>query len=211
MHNDRVWAVAYSPDGLLLASGGDDDRGQVVIGRSADSAPLLLELDSSPGRVYALEFSPNGRLLAAGVDDTVQLWDVESLSPIGAPLRGHNDAIRSLSFSSDSTLLATASPDGTVKIWQTDPQEWARLTCRVVDRNMTLGEWRSVGRGEDYVRHCDAFVAGRDAPADSDVAEYVSPGDFGVPRRVLVVDWTILMVLGAGAAAVGLILRLRRT
>ncbi|KAG2756387.1 hypothetical protein P692DRAFT_201927218 [Suillus brevipes Sb2] len=37
--------------------------------------------------------------------------------PVGEPLRGHNDSVSSVSFSSDGTRIATGSSDKTVRLW----------------------------------------------------------------------------------------------
>ncbi|MEE8201652.1 MAG: hypothetical protein V3R29_10845, partial [Candidatus Acidoferrales bacterium] len=72
-HNDTVWAVAFSPDGRWLASGGGRDSTvriwEVATGRE------LRTLTGHIGDVNAVAFSPDGRWLASGsVDETVKLW-----------------------------------------------------------------------------------------------------------------------------------------
>ena len=70
-HTQAVRAVAWSPDGRLLATGGDD--GTLLIWSPAQSqAPLLKIQQSAP--VLAISWSPDGKKVAAAVGTAVSLW-----------------------------------------------------------------------------------------------------------------------------------------
>lgn len=112
-----VFAVAFSPDGALLATGGSHGSAQLwhTVTRLAVGHPLI----GHQGRICAVAFSHDGSLLATGgTDKMVRLWDTTTSQLSSEPL-GHPDEVKSLTFSRDGTLLATSSDDGIVRLWDT--------------------------------------------------------------------------------------------
>ncbi|KAF8294121.1 WD40 repeat-like protein, partial [Clavulina sp. PMI_390] len=68
--------------------------------------------------VWSVAFSHDGAVLASGsIDHTIQLWDVQSHSPKGDPLRGHSGWVKSVAFSPDGAVLASGSYDETIQLW----------------------------------------------------------------------------------------------
>lgn len=131
-HTDRVWTAAFSPDGKLLASCGQD--GNVLV-RKVDSLSKSTKMGGFAGWVVGLAFSPDGHLLAnggangfSGVAGPIGLWNITA-DTLERTLLGHTGGVWSLDFQESTGILASASFDHTVKLW--NPQTGALLRTLV--------------------------------------------------------------------------------
>jgi WD40 repeat protein len=109
-----VTALAFAPDGNLLASGTFTDTVQlwdVRIGALKDS------LQAVQGAVNALAFSPDGALIAAaGSDGAVRIWRTSD-AELTLTLKGHAGAVLGVAFSPDGQRLLSSGADGKVQLW----------------------------------------------------------------------------------------------
>jgi WD40 repeat protein len=108
----RAVTLAFFPDGKILATVTDD--GTVTLWELATGKPLAkLKL---PGRVQSSAVAPDGKVLATAQDGTVRLWEVATGKELRAAF-GPARPVRSVAFSPDGKLLASAGDDRTVRVW----------------------------------------------------------------------------------------------
>ena len=106
------FAAAFSPDGTMLAVGGDS---AVILTEAAPDRPYHT-LRTGDGPTCALAFSRDGRALAAAGERGVTVWDTASVGERAATRIGLRDAV-SLTFGPDGRTLVTGGPDGWVRLW----------------------------------------------------------------------------------------------
>lgn len=116
-----IYALALSPDGSTLATGGS---GEVITVRStADGTELavLRGATSSIADGNALAWLDDSQLVSGGFDGQVGLWDVQTATE-QTLARVHTDRVNSVAVSADGALIASGDGSGRILLWDTQTQ-----------------------------------------------------------------------------------------
>lgn len=147
VHEDVVSSVVFAPsgpaEGLLVTGCGDaairlwDVNTWELVGE-----PLVGHRQTK--HVTALVFNADGTLLfSASQDATIRVWDMAARRVLGEPLVGHTLWISGLAFDAGG-ILASASWDGRVVLWEASWVAWQTRACEVAHRVLTADEWGRV-------------------------------------------------------------------
>ncbi|MBN1146236.1 MAG: hypothetical protein JXA78_03195 [Anaerolineales bacterium] len=114
-HTGKVWSVAFSPDGNLVASGSVDNTLRLW---RVGAGQLLRTMQGHPFPVLALEFSPNGVTLVTGsTDGLLRMWLVSNARLLQS-LEGHAGWVTGVDISSDGKFIVSCADDFTVRVWR---------------------------------------------------------------------------------------------
>lgn len=130
----QVDAVAYSPDGRFLVTGGN---GTVYLW-NVETGELLRSFVGHEGWVGEIAFAPDGQHFATGGYDKVpRIWRMDRATP-SIELEPLEETISALAFSADGNTLAAADSEGGISVW-TFGENGSRRTVDVEDSTEALG------------------------------------------------------------------------
>jgi WD40 repeat protein len=143
--SDRIYSIAFSPDGSILASGHGDTVMTIWDVKTMEERLSFIAHDGETNNtgematVTDLAFHPRGEALASASDDmTVKLWDIHTWEEIRV-IRGHTDGVEAIAFDIGGKTLASGGWDGAVRLWEIG-----------MDLSVTDGP---VLRDQDFIKH----------------------------------------------------------
>ena len=110
-----VRALVFSPDGARLAAALGMEKKLQLWKTGADGITLEGTLTDADW-INCAVFTTNGKYLLTGGSSAVKKWDLATGKP-SFSFEGHTDEIYSVAVSPDNRLIASASNDGTIKLW----------------------------------------------------------------------------------------------
>jgi|GEM_PF-1792263 WD40 repeat protein/serine/threonine protein kinase len=123
-HQSEVNCVSFSSDGRWLATASDDHTVKIW----NTTSWTCIHTIPHEGFVVTAIFSPDSSMLATAErwpysprryigNNVVRFWETHTWKSAGSELAGHTNILQSIAFNSDGSLLATASSDGTARVW----------------------------------------------------------------------------------------------
>lgn len=118
-HDDRIDAIAISPNDQLLATGSRDKTAKLF---SVDGLRIVATLKGHRRGVYAVQFSPVDQILVTAADVCLRMWNLNDFTCVKT-FQGHDSAVLNFNFLSTGLQLISIASDGNMKLWDCKSSE----------------------------------------------------------------------------------------
>lgn len=148
----RSDAVAFSPDGKLLATGGG--TGDIRLWDSETGLPVGRHVTAAAGWVLDLGWTPDGKsLISSGTDGSVRLIDAHAGAQVGLMPSSEGMWVDA-AVSPDGQRVVAVYENGDALDWSISETDWLADACRIAGRNLTPDEWTKYLPGRPYAPAC---------------------------------------------------------
>ena len=128
-HTRPVHTVAFAPDGRMIATAADDSTFRIWSVASQKIVHVFEGTSPETQGLTSLTFSRDSQRIAIGATDgIIRQWLVPQEGSNSVRVsNGHVRVVNDLALSGDKKLLASASNDGTIRLWSMDPPHMPNL------------------------------------------------------------------------------------
>lgn len=128
-HTEGIWQVAFSPDGQMLASGGDDHQ-LWLWEKQNDWQPKRLQFRglrqrfswASPSPVWQVVFSPDGNFLAFANGEKIRFWKTGSRGTFHELTLAKTHRAHAIAFSPDNAWFVADGSPHEIWLWRVKNQ-----------------------------------------------------------------------------------------
>jgi WD40 repeat protein len=149
-YSTSITAVSFSPNGRLLAIGGEDGFVKIIDSNTGSEADPSL---NSGEPIKSITFSDDGTKLAAeGANTSIRIFDLAT----GAETAWISDpGLKSLMFDGHD-ILTVSFQSNSIRVHRhaLDVKELAHQTCLLLSKNIEPETWKSYFPSEPYHKTC---------------------------------------------------------
>jgi WD40 repeat protein len=111
----QINSIDVSSNGNYIA--GISSDGKVIVW-NPDKTSDNFRIETTGKKIKTVRFKPDENSLAIGyTDGNVELWDISTRKPVAEMIKAHTAAVNDIRFNKKYFQMATASDDGTLKIY----------------------------------------------------------------------------------------------
>ncbi|XP_078689363.1 uncharacterized protein LOC144920864 [Branchiostoma floridae x Branchiostoma belcheri] len=179
-HTDMVAAVAITPDGATLVSGGGMDDTTIRIWKLREGDPVCTFKGHGDGiKAITVVDTDKGRMLLSGsVDASCRIWKLENAPQDVEPLPGHDSPVYAVAMTKAGRLAVSGSRSGELKLWNHNTGETEAVVRNAHSRSiraLAVSEDESMVVSGSKDRKVKIWDVSQDIETSSDIFRSVQP------------------------------------